>query len=254
MQDFYEVANWDQYQHYSKRNPPWIKLHFALLSGETWVTLDDASRVLAVACMLLASRNDGKVPANPAYVQRVAYLNQLPNFKPLVDSGFLIDASNLLADASTMHTNARPETETEQSQKTEKRQRGASKPALSGFDEFWAAYPRKTGKGAAEASWSKVPKSAHPAIMEAIQKQRNGADWQQDGGRFIPHPATWLNQRRWEDEVTVFSAPSPGHTIITPRPTAGPGSEPIKPLKEIAEDDLPAVPLRALVNQLRGGA
>jgi len=134
------------------------------------------------------------------------------------------------------------------------RQRSASKPALSGFDEFWQAYPRKTGKGAAEASWAKVPKSAHPAIMEAIQKQRNGADWQKDGGRFIPHPATWLNQRRWEDEVTVFSAPSPGHTIITPRPTAGPGSEPIKPLKEIAEDDLPAVPLRALVNQLRGGA
>jgi hypothetical protein len=72
----YRVKQWRQFQHYRDRNPPWIKLHFSLLSSMDWVTLDDASRVLAIACMLIASRNDGVVPGDAEYVKRVAYLNR----------------------------------------------------------------------------------------------------------------------------------------------------------------------------------
>lgn len=99
--EFYEVANWRSYQHYTKRNPPWIKLHVSLLTSPQWVMLADASKALAVASMLIASRHDGKIPNDPAYMKRVCYL-QSCNFKPLVDSGFLIplaDASKLLASA-----------------------------------------------------------------------------------------------------------------------------------------------------------
>ena len=125
---FLRVRNWTKYQHYKDRNPPWIKLHFDLLTSEDWTMLDDASRVLAVASMLLASRNNGLIPKNPRHLQRVAYLNSLPDFKPLIDCGFLeeiasepladastllADASTLLADASTLHTNASLERETE---------------------------------------------------------------------------------------------------------------------------------------------
>lgn len=84
-----KVRNWEQFQHYKDRNPPWIKLHFALLASEDWVTLDDASKLLAVVCMLVASRNNGFVPDNPAYLKRVAYLDRLPKLKPLIDCGFL---------------------------------------------------------------------------------------------------------------------------------------------------------------------
>lgn len=199
----YEIANWSVFQHYKERNPPWIKLHFSLLCGETWVRLDDASRVLAVACMLIASRNDGHVPANPEYIRRVAYLNQRPNFKPLIDTGFLIDASTTQADASTTQADARPETEKRQ-RREEKRQTRASKPALDGFEEFWRAYPRKAGKGKAEQEWAKVPKDAHADIQAAIAKQLMSEDWTKDGGRFIPHPSTWLHQRRWEDVVMDY--------------------------------------------------
>lgn len=67
-----------------------------------------------------------------------------------------------------------------------------------GFAEFWLAYPKKVGKGAAEASWKKTrpPKAA---VMDAIANQRNSEQWRRDGGQYIPNPATWLNQRRWED-------------------------------------------------------
>ena len=111
----YRVKNWEQFQHYKDRNPPWIKLHFALLASEDWVTLDDASKLLAVVCMLVASRNDGCVPANPAYLRRVAYLDQTPDLTPLIECGFLeelkAEDSAPQAGASTLQASARPETE-----------------------------------------------------------------------------------------------------------------------------------------------
>jgi hypothetical protein len=97
MSSGYRIRNWDKYQHYSDRNPPWIKLHFELLTSRDWVTLDDASRVLAVASMLLASRNQeerGVVPNDPDFVKRVAFLNSTPDFRPLVRCGFLLPLDN----------------------------------------------------------------------------------------------------------------------------------------------------------------
>jgi len=108
----YYVKNWREHQHYKDRNPPWIKLHTALLSSADWVMLDDASRVLAVASLLIASKNDGYIDGSEQglqYLQRVAYLNSPPDLKPLIETGFLIDASGMLADASTLQADARPE-------------------------------------------------------------------------------------------------------------------------------------------------
>jgi len=64
--DEFTVRNWRKYQHYTDRNPPWIKLHFEILSSEDWVMLADDSRVLLIACMLIASRNQGKVLIIPS--------------------------------------------------------------------------------------------------------------------------------------------------------------------------------------------
>jgi hypothetical protein len=127
------VKNWRKFQHYSDRNPPWIKLHFEILSSRDWVTLDDASRVLAIACMLIASRNEGVVPADPDYVQRVAYLKKPPNFKPLIACGFLEAAS----DCKPMLASACSETETET--ETEGRAKPAFDPSsVAGLDsEAW---------------------------------------------------------------------------------------------------------------------
>ena len=103
-------VNWNEYQHYKDRNPPWIKLHFAILSSKAWVSLNSEGRELAIVCMLLASRNDGVVACDEAYVRRVAYLSKKPDFDALVRSELcvyettLADASKqeqLLADASS---------------------------------------------------------------------------------------------------------------------------------------------------------
>jgi len=77
------------------------------------------------------------------------------------------------------------------------------------FGSFWNAYPRKTAKQAAQKAWDKLkPDDALLAIMlSAIDTQKKSAAWTKDGGQFIPHPATWLNGRRWEDEVRTKPEP-----------------------------------------------
>ena len=78
------------------------------------------------------------------------------------------------------------------------------KGVAAGFAEFWSAYPLKKAKATAEKAWAKLKPSAdlQAAILSAIAAHKLSADWQRDGGQYIPHPTTWLNQRRWEDEVT----------------------------------------------------
>lgn len=71
-----------------------------------------------------------------------------------------------------------------------------------GFDQFWSLYPRKTGKDAAWRIWLRLKPS--PAMttdmLAAIREQQVSPQWVKDGGQFIPHPRTWLNQGRWQDE------------------------------------------------------
>lgn len=64
------------------------------------------------------------------------------------------------------------------------------------FQQFWQKYPRREGKGAARKAFAKARKSASfEAIMGALDRT-----WPTDP-RYIPHPATWLNQQRWLDEI-----------------------------------------------------
>ncbi len=71
-----------------------------------------------------------------------------------------------------------------------------------GFSAFWSAYPRRTGKGAAVKAFARLKPSGAvlEAMLAALQWQVRQPEWTKDGGQFIPHAATWLNQRRWEDE------------------------------------------------------
>jgi uncharacterized protein YdaU (DUF1376 family) len=75
-----------------------------------------------------------------------------------------------------------------------------------GFDDFWAAYPRKVGKHAARRAWTSAMKRAS---VEEIAAGLNAAQWPTDRN-FIPHPATWLNAGRWLDEPSDVAPEKPG--------------------------------------------
>jgi len=80
----------------------------------------------------------------------------------------------------------------------------------NGFDEFWQAYPKKVAKPEALKAWAKLKPDAdtQASIQRAIAERSQG-DTQWAEPRFIPNPATYLNQRRWEDEWR----PQPGQVV-----------------------------------------
>lgn len=77
------------------------------------------------------------------------------------------------------------------------------------FDEFWLAYPKKVGKDAAWRAWKKLrePKTTLRSILQALDWQRDSEQWTKDGGQYIPNPATYLNQGRWQDEQRKAEIP-----------------------------------------------
>jgi hypothetical protein len=69
------------------------------------------------------------------------------------------------------------------------------------FERFWSAYPRKVGKGAARAAWRRLNPTEvlTDQMIAAVSEQSKSSQWRKQGGQFIPHPTTWLNQSRWQD-------------------------------------------------------
>ena len=73
------------------------------------------------------------------------------------------------------------------------------------FEKFWSAYPKKVGKQAAKKAFDRV-KVPVETLLTAIERQKCSAQWSKDNGQYIPNPATWLNQGRWEDELEPENA------------------------------------------------
>jgi len=87
-------------------------------------------------------------------------------------------------------------TSDERSRKEKEKEKEKETP--DGFDSFWSAYPKKVGKGAAQAAWKKH-KPDLEKVLAAIKAQSASDQWKKDKGQYIPNPATWINQTRWED-------------------------------------------------------
>lgn len=79
------------------------------------------------------------------------------------------------------------------------------------FDSFWDAYPRKEGKQKAADAFTKVDVPIE-TLIAAIERQKKSDQWLKNGGQFIPHAATWLNGKRWEDEMGSYEPIPKGAT------------------------------------------
>lgn len=200
--------NWQQFQHYKDRCPPWIKLHRDLLNDRAFMLLPVASKALAPLLWLLASESKSEQGDFDASVEELEFRLRLTpkeietGLRALIDKGFFIVASGVLADRKQP---AIPEGEAEGEREAEAKR----------FDAFWSAYPKKTAKVAAQKAFEKhKPDDAMLACMlAAIATQAASPGWQKNDGEFIPNPATWLNGARWQDET--------GQSATTPQLLAG---------------------------------
>lgn len=88
--DYIKICKWDDFQHYKKRNPPWIKLHTSLLDNEAFECLHNDSKVLLMCLWLFAARKgNGEIPSNIDYLQRKLPAGKKINLQPLIDNGFI---------------------------------------------------------------------------------------------------------------------------------------------------------------------
>jgi hypothetical protein len=129
---YVRVTKWDTYQHYKDRNPPWIKLHNALLEDPGVAALPDAMKAHLFGVWLLASRLDNKIPADPAFIGKRINATSKVDIKTLILLGFLEPHPDCLHDASATLALCTTETEQRQSRaETEERQRRPSPASIS---------------------------------------------------------------------------------------------------------------------------
>jgi len=76
------------------------------------------------------------------------------------------------------------------------------------FDDFWKAYPRKTNKEFARKVFQKIKVDGQllSKMLASIAVQQKTV-WKDKDQQYIPHPSTWLNGQRWEDEVLTTAKP-----------------------------------------------
>ena len=94
------------------------------------------------------------------------------------------------------------------------------------FERFWKLYPRKRDKLKALRAWDKLKadRKLMQTMSAALKAQMATEEWQRDNGRAIPYPSTWINNRRWEDELE------------------GRAAEGVGPYGQSAQDEVEALP------------
>jgi len=86
----FRVKNFETFQHYKDRAPPWIKLYNELLDDYEFGLLPDASKMHLVAIWLLASRSENKIPYDAEWVAKRINATEAVNLELLAAKGFII--------------------------------------------------------------------------------------------------------------------------------------------------------------------
>jgi hypothetical protein len=88
--------------------------------------------------------------------------------------------------------------------KDKDKDKGKGKEADPVFDAFWSAYPRKVAKGAARRAFDKLT-DKDAAVTASAAYAAAVALWSDEDKQFVPHPATWLNDGRFEDDPSTWA-------------------------------------------------
>lgn len=67
------------------------------------------------------------------------------------------------------------------------------------WDNFWTVWPRRVARKEAQRAWDRLTPAERQEALTALPDWRRV--WAGKETQYIPHPATWLNGARWEDEL-----------------------------------------------------
>ena len=104
---------------------------------------------------------------------------------------------------------------------------------LEWFNSFWEAYPRKVGKPSALKAWKKIS-FVGTELLAGLERWKQTDQWQTE--TLIPHPTTFLNDRRWEDDPPARERGKDASVGRGPQPTTF-RPLPVAVQKQLAEKD-----------------
>jgi len=190
----FRVRNYERFQHYKERLPPWIKLHYTILDNYEIYSLDDATKWHIVAIWLLASRHNNRLPFDPAWIGHRINAQTPVDLDRLISLDFIeeIDDSILLASLKQDRL-SETETETEADPPTV--------PQGQHFEAWWHVYPKKVKKQPSLVKWKakRLDRIATTLINDVLTRIEKDGRWM---AGYVPDPTTYLNQERWNDELT----------------------------------------------------
>lgn len=214
--EYLRVKNWQEFQHYKDRTPPWIKLYNHLLDDFEFSCLPDASKAHLLSIWLLASRTDNRIPNNSKWISNKINATDDVDIELLLSTGFIEKipsennelqtleqtASNTLQPSEQNACLEREERERREKAKKEKEQR-----IKDAFDKFWSAYHNKKSKPATEKAFKAAIKREGIKDLDAFVKMLiDDCKAKLSAGEFgfdRLHGSTYLNNNRWEDDITL---------------------------------------------------
>lgn len=100
MPQFIRILNFEKFQHYRDRKPPWIKLYRDLLSDDRLFDLSEADRYQLIALFILASQHDNLIPNKQEWLRKELAVKRPIPLQKLIDTGWIEvveqDASKVL--------------------------------------------------------------------------------------------------------------------------------------------------------------
>lgn len=195
-----KIKNWTKFQHFKDRKPPWVKLYRDLLDDVEWFELDPKlAKILVMLWLIASEEQDGTIPDSKKLAFRLRMTEKDIN-QALNGLSHWLEHDDIEL-ISTRYQHDAPETETETELETKKEAEKETN-GLFGFDDFWFSYDHKKAKPEAIKAWKriKVNDELLATILHAVHIYvRNTPD-----KKFRKHPATWLNQKCWEDEILDY--------------------------------------------------
>lgn len=203
---YFRVKNFEKFQHYKDRNPPWIKLHRELLKHYEFSCLQDASKAHLILIWVLASQLENRVPYDEKWLAGQLGTTEKIDLEGLKKSGFIL-LINDVADCSYSASSSLASSKQDASPSV-----SVSVSLSEGFEDFWNLYPRKENKKKAEQTWRTHNLHAKRSTICADVRSRKESHrpWL-DG--FVPHATTYLNGERWNDALDTR-----GPKVTPPKP------------------------------------
>jgi hypothetical protein len=202
--NYIKVKNWDKFQHYKDRNPPWIKLHNHLLDDYDFECLSDSAKGHLFCIWMLASRTQNKIPNDPQWVKKKIGASSTVDINTLIKHGFLEcyqDASKLLHNAEQVATVSVP-SEEKRREETEDN----NVVIEESFNHWWDCYPterRNAKTNKCFPKWKRIcSKLSIEEIVELtnrVYKDIESRKLAVSDVRFMPQTTTYLNDEKWRD-------------------------------------------------------